>query len=58
MVVGLVRSTWTRCSVVGLSSLSRSVHMVVLECTTVSTARTQESSVLVGIYGLCGWVAK
>ena len=48
MVVGLVRSTWTRCSVVGLSSLSRSVHMVGSECTTVYTVKTQESSVLVG----------
>lgn len=47
--VGEVRSIWTRCSAVGLSPVSRSVHMTGSECMTAVTVRMQESSATVSI---------
>jgi len=53
MALEQVQSIWTRCSAVGLNSLSRSVHMMGSECTTAVTVRMQESSAIVGTSYLC-----
>jgi len=50
MALEQVQSIWTRCSAVGLNSLSRSVHMMGSECTTAVTVRMQESSAMLHVH--------